>query len=123
MHVMAASHLITVITAIRWSDISGVLIPGNLSVSYVKALEDENPTLAHISFPEGWQSHKPSFLSQLVSKQARSHIQPTTMRYSTLFAALFLASTVLAGPHMIRNDDDDEDNDDINIFEHANERW
>jgi len=42
------------------------------------------------------------------------------MRISVLFGAVFLASTILAGPHVIRNDDDDDDDD---IFKNANERW
>lgn len=42
------------------------------------------------------------------------------MRLSALLGAVFLASTILAGPHMIRNDDDD---DTIRIFGNANERW
>jgi hypothetical protein len=42
------------------------------------------------------------------------------MRSSILFGAAFLASTIIAGPHVIRDDNDD---DDIRIFKNADERW
>jgi hypothetical protein len=44
------------------------------------------------------------------------------MRFSALLGTIFLASTILAGPHVIRDNDDDDD-DHIRIFQNANERW
>jgi hypothetical protein len=43
------------------------------------------------------------------------------MRFSVLFGTIVLASTVLASPHVIRNDNDDDNN--IRIFKNANEQW
>lgn len=51
--------------------------------------------------------------------KALKHL-PYKMRSTILFGVAFLASTIIAGPHMIRDDDDD---DDIRIFKNADERW
>lgn len=37
-----------------------------------------------------------------------------------LFGVAFLASTIIAGPHVVR---DDDDYDDIHIFKNADKRW